>query len=74
MTKTLYIKAKELVTMRFDIPSLIFAAVILLIALASSTGLIAPDTATAGFILLPTLGFAWSRREVCKARNGACPA
>ena len=74
MTNTLYNKAKELVFMRIDIPSVIFAFAILAIAAASSLGLLAADTATAGFILLPTLGFAWSRQQVCKARHGQCAA
>ena len=53
--------------MRFDIPSLVVAATILLVAALRSIGWLPREVAYNGFIILPLLGFAWSRRQVCRA-------
>ena len=53
--------------MRFDIPSLVLAAAILLVAALESIGWLPREVAYKGFIMLPLLGFAWSRRQACRA-------
>ena len=57
--------------MTIDIPSLILASAILLVAALLTGGGIGEDAAKNAFILLPLIGFAWSRREACRLR---CPA
>lgn len=57
--------------MKIDIPSLILAGAILLVAALLTAGGIGEDAAKNAFILLPLIGFAWSRREACRLR---CPA
>ena len=52
--------------MRIDRPSLILAAGILLVAAIFALGGISESAAKDAFIVLPLLGFAWSRREACK--------
>lgn len=56
--------------MRFDKPSLILAAGILLVSAIAALGGISQDMAKNFFILIPLFGFIWSRRQACRA--GAC--
>lgn len=54
----------------FDKMTMAFVAAILAVTGANFAGLIGDDLAMSLFILLPTLGFAFSRREVCQLRCG----
>ena len=58
--------------MTFDKPSAIVAALILAVALLNRIGVISDDLAYSGFIVVLTLGFAWSRQQACRLKNGAC--
>lgn len=53
-----------------DKMTLVFVGAILTVTGANFSRVIGDDIATALFILLPTLGFALSRREVCRLRCG----
>mgnify|MGYP001269233907 CR=1 FL=1 len=52
--------------MKLDIPSLIVAAVILIAAILNRVGVASDDMAYTAFIGVLLVGFAWSRRQVCR--------
>ena len=52
--------------MRFDIPSLIVATLILAAAILNRVGIVGDDMAYTAFISVLVIGFAWSRRQVCR--------
>ncbi len=52
----------------FDKMTAAFVAAILAVTAANFAGLIGDEFAVSAYILLPTLGFAFSRRQVCRLR------
>lgn len=52
--------------MKLDIPSLIVATVILTAAIFNRVGIASDDMTYTAFIAVLVVGFAWSRRQVCR--------